>query len=187
MHSEPIFILRRVMKMVIKGTWSHFSLHLVSTKIKWKALKPHFHGCDKYEKGIKQNSVIILSLFRECDNNPNDALNLFSCFCKIEKDKICLCVLFHLLESTRKNKSLLGAVLFHGLASTRKNKSLLGDVLFHGLTSMRKNKSLLGGAFRGKWVSSWSLSNDESNSKSYIKERTIKWLCAIGLMELIYW
>ena len=52
---------------------------------------------------------IILWLFRECDNNPNDALNLLSCFCKIEKDKLCLCVLFHGLASTRKNKSLLDA------------------------------------------------------------------------------
>lgn len=33
-----------------------FSLHLVSTKTKQKVLKNLFHVCDKYEKGIKQNS-----------------------------------------------------------------------------------------------------------------------------------
>ena len=38
------------MKMAIKGTWSHFYFHLVSTKMKWKALKTLCHGCDKYEK-----------------------------------------------------------------------------------------------------------------------------------------
>ena len=50
MQSKLVFILRQVKKVAIKGTWSHFDLHLVGTKIKQKALITLFHGCDKYEK-----------------------------------------------------------------------------------------------------------------------------------------
>ena len=57
MHLEPIFILRQVMKTMTKGTWSHFALHLVSTKMKRKALTTPFHSCDKYENRIEQNFV----------------------------------------------------------------------------------------------------------------------------------
>ena len=53
MRSEPVFILRQVMKMAIKRTWFHFSFHLLSTKMKQKALITIFHGFDEYEKGIK--------------------------------------------------------------------------------------------------------------------------------------
>ena len=53
MHSEPIFILQQVMKMVIKGTWSHFSLHLVSMKMKRKELITLFQGCEKHENEMK--------------------------------------------------------------------------------------------------------------------------------------
>ena len=55
MHSVSILILQQLMKVMIKGTWSHFALHLVSTKIKQKVLRTIFHGCDEYEKGSKQN------------------------------------------------------------------------------------------------------------------------------------
>lgn len=32
---------------------------------------------------------VIFLLFKGYDNNPNDVLNLFSCFCELEKDKLC--------------------------------------------------------------------------------------------------
>ena len=62
--------------------------------MKQKVLRTLFHGCDEYENGIKQNSGSFYDLFRECDNDPNDTMNLFSYFCKLEKDKQCLFVLW---------------------------------------------------------------------------------------------
>ena len=49
---ETFFIFMAGMKKR-KGTWSHFSLHLMSMKTKLKALKTHFHTFEEYENGDK--------------------------------------------------------------------------------------------------------------------------------------
>ena len=51
------FILRQVKKVAIKGTWSHFSLHLVSTKMKQKVLKTLFMVVTSMKKELNETQV----------------------------------------------------------------------------------------------------------------------------------
>ena len=72
------------MKLVIKGNWSHFDLHLLRMKIKQNVFKTLFHGFEEYEKTIKR----ILGSFFDCLKSTTMTLmmlNLFSCILILKK------------------------------------------------------------------------------------------------------
>ena len=68
-----------------KGTWSHFSLDLMSKKTKLKALGTRFHSCEKYENGNKRNSRSFNLCLETTTNDPNNTLNLFHGFTSLKK------------------------------------------------------------------------------------------------------
>ena len=105
---------------------------------------------------------VILCCLESVKSDPNNAFNLFSFFCNLEKDKQCLWLnspyfsehkkwvkssqkKFHGLARSRKKKRFSQNNRFSWFSKHEKEQSFLKGVPFHGLTSTRKNKSLLGG------------------------------------------
>lgn len=54
---------------------------------------------------------VIFWLFKECKNDPNDALNLFSCFYNLEKYKLCLCGLHLMLSYIKMIRILVNIMM----------------------------------------------------------------------------